>query len=319
MSEEWTQIVEGYIPYGPRLWRSLAEYPLEFVNKVNTIIEFFEFRCLGDWVIYVRTAVPPAGEAVLALLAFDWDDIARGFLRPYGPRSRMRINPHARGRGKHRLVRFEIPEIGELIGKNLPGAKIIKSRPVAWGERLFWVLDEYAQRGLFWWLIMDVVAEFFYEWALGVFRSEECWESPIGYERWECANIAPISSREWDALGCYLGPGDLVKAHGERLTRENLEIGHSQYQVMALLMFAFRKNPAYKWPPYMQLRVVDPDTGWVWEVSPPIPEHRWGVLFRVVPPGRRIQFQWRAYPPEAEQFVIGADVFWDLRAAALPQ
>lgn len=315
------ELIEGKwqfkIPYGPGLWKALANYPLEFVNKVNTVVDFFEFRCLGDWFIYVETAIPPVGTAVLALLDFDWDDIVRGFLRPYGPRTRLRIGRGSGGRGHHILERFEIPEIGELIGKNLPGAKIIKSRPVAFAEKLFWTLDGLAQTGLFWWMILDITATFFYNWALGVFRSEECYESPVGYQRWACQDALGLMSDRFEELKCLPMGATLIKSYGEWLTESGFRIGHSNYDVQAVLMIRFHR--AYgDWPQYIQIRTVDMTINWVLKVSPPFGPGMWAVMLQRIPKGRVVQFQVSPWPRESTHYARLVPVEWELRIVALP-
>jgi len=91
---------------------------------------------------------------------------------------------------KKRRFCFEIPEIGEIIGKNLPGAKAIKGRKVGVAWRWFWRIDAIAQRVLYYWMLVDVLADFSYAWSTGIFRHELCWQRDKGW----------IKGRSWVAF-----------------------------------------------------------------------------------------------------------------------
>lgn len=158
------------VPYIGGILEAALAAPEEYAHKLNTILELLESDCRPPWLVYIETLLPALGEAVLVLLGTDWDDIARGWLRPAGIRSRKRFR-HGR-KGKVRLP--EIPETGELIGKRLPGAKILRSRRVMAGERYLWVVDGVIQRALWYWLLVDLVVETAYQWATNILESAYC-------------------------------------------------------------------------------------------------------------------------------------------------
>ena len=162
------------LPYGPGLWHAIKEWPDREIQRLNTIVQFLEFKCQGDWVVYVETALPALGEVALVLLDFGWDDVVRGFLRPYGLRNRLKFRSGTKR--KRRKSRFEIPELGELIGKSLPGAKIIKGRNIGRFQRWLWTIDAVAQRVLWYWMLIDLTSEFLYDWATGIMTSADCYQ-----------------------------------------------------------------------------------------------------------------------------------------------
>jgi hypothetical protein len=166
MTDNWID----HIPYGPATWRALRAWPDSMWQRWNTIIRFFEFDCGGDWWLYLELAGPPLGELLLAIIGFDWDDVARGFLRPEGLRNRFRFR---RGNPKKKS-RLEIPELGELIGEHLPGAELIKARPLTTAERWLWIVDGFFQRMFYYWLIIDATTDFLYHWGTSIMRSKEC-------------------------------------------------------------------------------------------------------------------------------------------------
>jgi hypothetical protein len=141
-----------------------------FIDKVNAIIDYVENPCEAPWMLYVETALPAAGQAILTLLDFGFDDVVRGALRPRGLRSHKHTRRGRRGRG----LGNAIPEIGELIGANLPGAQQAKGRQVSQGVKNLWLVDGVIQRGLFWWLVADVTFEFLYAWASAIQATKVC-------------------------------------------------------------------------------------------------------------------------------------------------
>jgi hypothetical protein len=175
-----------HLPYGPGLWDAIARWPNSAMSRLNTITEFVEFSCGDDWFVYVETLLPAVGNLFIVLLDFGWDDVARGFLRPAGIRSRFKFREgdgdgkkkkKKKGKGK----KFEIPELGEEIGKRLPGARAIKGRKVGSLSKWFWRIDGLAQRALWYWLVIDLTIDFFYIWSTGIMKHERCWRSDSGW------------------------------------------------------------------------------------------------------------------------------------------
>lgn len=184
LRETWDDI-KYELPYGPGLWKALREWPDEWSASLNTIVRFISFDCNGTWTVLVDTLLPALGEMVIVLLDFGWDDVARGFFRPSGIRSRHRMRrgkKHGHGRGRRRRGIWDwIPEIGEEIGAHLPGARIVKGRKVGALSRWLWQIDGVLQRGLFYWMMADVITDFGYGWLIGILRHEACWYSGEGW------------------------------------------------------------------------------------------------------------------------------------------
>jgi len=144
----------------------------EYLKGFNGIVRLIENTCEDPWTLYVECAFEPLGDAFLTLLTFGMDDIMRGFFRPT---KALRSSRHGRrgrkgGRGKG------IPEIGDTIGskveKKTTGG-FFSERPVTQGVRMLWVVDGVVQRGLWWWLIFDVLNDFFFDWATAIMESHE--------------------------------------------------------------------------------------------------------------------------------------------------
>lgn len=152
------------------------------IDKVNYAMTITEDPCNGPpWIVQMELAGPPAGEAIITMLTFGWDDVARGYFRPRGLHrgKQARRTPKAAGR-LHRLGRLfrNVPGIGDdpgdIIGRRLPGATKVKGRRIRFFERITWLIDNRLQRALFWWLVIDVVEEFWYDWTSLLMASEFC-------------------------------------------------------------------------------------------------------------------------------------------------
>ena len=149
-------------------------YLQQKVKQVNGIIRFVEDPCSAPWSVYARSLYPAIGNLAIALLMFGFDDVVRGYFRPHGIYSPTRTG-RRRGRSRFaRAARKGIPEIGEMIGHNLPGAQLVKGRGVSTKVAMLWAFDGVLQRIMFWWMILDVTTEFFYEWTTLIAQSREC-------------------------------------------------------------------------------------------------------------------------------------------------
>lgn len=180
--EGWGHDLLYNLPYGPGLWESLALYPNEFSSQMNVILHMAEFSCNGDFWLYVETLLPAVGELWILIFDFEWDDVARGWLRPSGIRTRWKFRPGKKGkRGGKKGGKLELPEWGELVGSKLPCPLwlrgIMASKPFKW----LWRIDGILQRGLFYFMVVDVAKDFAYTWSSGLLRARGCWENAAGW------------------------------------------------------------------------------------------------------------------------------------------
>lgn len=144
------------------------------LKQVNGIIRFVEDPCSAPWSVYARCLWPAVGHLALALLMFGFDDVVRGYFRPHGIYSHKRTGRRRARSRMSRAARAGIPEIGEMIGHNLPGASVIKGRGVSTKVAMLWAFDGVLQRIMFWWMILDVTTEFGFEWTTCIAESREC-------------------------------------------------------------------------------------------------------------------------------------------------
>lgn len=158
--------------------------PERIIKRVNTIIRAIQDPCFSidaPWVLYLELAKVPLGNLILILLSFGLDDVIRGYFRPknlrrgrHGRRSRAgRRRPGALRRALRRIPGLG-DDVGDTIGKRLPGGERVRDRPVSQGVKRLWVVDGVLQRGLFYWLIADAGSEFLYNWTSLIRATEFC-------------------------------------------------------------------------------------------------------------------------------------------------
>ncbi len=168
-----------------------------FFDKTNYVIDAWSRPCVAPWYIYVETMGPAALEAFITLLTFGWDDVLRGFWRPRGLGPRR--TGKRKGKWRRRIPRF--PEIGEEIGKRLPGADMVKGRKWGCGGRTLWRIDTALQRGLFWWLVADVTNDFAFNWTSLLYETEWCKASDLGRFSVGSPGFDPIGDESWKVAG----------------------------------------------------------------------------------------------------------------------
>ncbi|MEM1544697.1 MAG: hypothetical protein QW795_08450 [Candidatus Bathyarchaeia archaeon] len=275
--------IDFSIPYGPKLWAALRKWPLEKWAQFNTLIRFASFACDDlTWWIYVETAMKPLGELVLALIDFDWDDILRGFLRPTGIRSRPGVLSEL---AESFLVKFEIPELGEVIGAHLPGARIVKRFTSHPATRALFKIDAMAQRALFYWMVLDVTTDFFYNWSLGLFRTRVCAASSVASSYIYCSSQTSRGAKngEWGILNPVFIFCRRWHKGGGVADWTFFKWGHKYYDVYVVLMTMFRAGPFTDIYPVFWVG-WDSDIGRLDEVGP-IPEKTMVVTTAYIPRG----------------------------------
>jgi len=173
----------------------------------NAIVDFVEYGCWPHWTVWIETLWPALGKVFWQLLLFSWDDVARGYFRPTNTRGLGRKNrvpirgsKNRAGRAGRALARKGIPEIGEEIGKKLPGRRLLEGRKITGAERWFWVIDGAAQRALWWWLVADISSGFVVNWTSAIMESEACQKPDPGTVRARKVNPQNVAVDTWSGI-----------------------------------------------------------------------------------------------------------------------
>lgn len=186
----------------------------------HAVVDFYEFGCFPEYIVWLQTLTPCIGQLIIDILSFGYGDILRGYFRPIGARGLTRVNRaklKAQGRTANERAknrpRFQIPEIGNEIGKSLPGGTFFRGRKVTNAEAYFWQIDGLVQRGLWYWLLADITADFIICWTTGIMESEACARPPaykllvkragpltVFTDLWSVLNTTPAEVEEPDGI-----------------------------------------------------------------------------------------------------------------------
>lgn len=153
----------------------ISAYVQRRMAKWRSVLRWIDSGCDAPMAAYLETLPGALKEPIFMLLDFGWDDVARGALRPKGVYRKAHLRRRRSGKGK-----IGIPELGEEIGKRIPGSEQLRARRVGTLERSLWIIDNVVQRGLYYLLIADVVTTFAYGWVSGLRERGYCRESSIG-------------------------------------------------------------------------------------------------------------------------------------------
>jgi muramidase (phage lysozyme) len=220
-------------------------------EKANTIINFIENPCDAPWVVYFETMFPALFRALLCIVMFDIFDIMRGYFRPRGLRGARKLR---RGRSRRGRGRFRgIPEFGETIAKRIPGQRGLSARSVSQGVRNLWIIDGIGQRVLWYWLVVDVTVDFFYNWATAMNRTSYC--RAANTPRWfgQGDGQAMIGAQGWIALANV----PVVWSHQMTGVAGSVSTPAGRYQIVGAGRWT---NPSQTTPCQIQMAISDDGT-----------------------------------------------------------
>lgn len=212
-----------------------------FGDKVNGIVDFIEDPCGAPWLVYIELAKEPLRKALLTWITFGLTDVMRGYFRPRSARGRRHGRPRGKGStklGPLRLAAASIPglgdDLGNFVGKIIPGADDLNQRHVSQGVKNLWIIDGVIQRGLWWWLVIGVTTDFLYEWTsliqASVFCQRtfhgSCYASGTGgavaaIQGWQATaiedNVRNFGACSWNLASGSVGPGHWNITYGVNL------------------------------------------------------------------------------------------------------
>ncbi len=139
-------------------------------TKVNFVIDAWSQPCNAPWYLYVETMKPAALRAFITLISFGWGDVVRGGLRPKA----LGLRRTGKRKPKPSPYRPRLPEIGNWLGKNIPGSDELRGKHYSNGYQNLWRVDNKIQAVLFWWLIADVTIDFLFEWTSLLYEQPVC-------------------------------------------------------------------------------------------------------------------------------------------------
>ncbi len=142
--------------------------PPSWIDKVKFLWFYLINSCDTDLIVYLESSASPAKNLVIELLSFGMDDVIRGAFKPKG----LRSGRHGRKRRPGKPPRGGIPELGEMIGSNLPGSEEYRSKKFTDGVKTLWKIDGAGQRALYYIMVVNLATDFLYEWVTGIIKHE---------------------------------------------------------------------------------------------------------------------------------------------------
>lgn len=200
-------IVNSFVQAGSFAERNQIPIFGDVWRGTNGVIDFVEYGCFPHWQVWLDTLWEPLGDLFLELLDFGLGDILRGYFRPnqvrgFGGITRFpdRKKPPAPNRRRPPKGFPKFPEIGNEIGKKLPGAEFFAGRKVTGLERWFWQIDMLVQRFLWYWLVADLSADFIVNWTTAIMESEACQKPRGGGVRAVMPSDQILAGDNWSAI-----------------------------------------------------------------------------------------------------------------------
>jgi hypothetical protein len=167
----------------------------DFKSQINNIRFLIQNPCAANPYIYLQTLVPVAGELALSWMSFGLSDILIGYTHPKPRRGWRRSSKEEEDRRhtsrdgeKRRLRGKSFPELGNEIGKKLPGSNWLRSRQLNQNAFWFWVPVDFAERGLFHFMVVDLARQGISNWSSDIYKHAcEYHGPPPGPQGWYAA------------------------------------------------------------------------------------------------------------------------------------
>lgn len=161
-----------------------------FLGSLNRIVTLSQVTCEDRWSVMVTTALPALGKALYVLLVPSPDEILEEYLHPRTRRGQGKHPGKAntqRGRGRtgldRVLPRAIIPDIDSAIAQLIPGREIFAGRTAGGLEKWIWTGIDVIDRGLWYWLLLDIGENFVHYWASNIMESRFCTNPAVAYFR----------------------------------------------------------------------------------------------------------------------------------------
>lgn len=205
-----------------------------FFGSLNTIKVLTESTCEDKWDILVQTALPAAGSALYMLIIPDPEEILENYLQPRGRRNTPKRA--SQGFGRRQATRYAklrwwqkigFPDVDNIIAQHLPGRDFFQGRNAGAPELWIWRGIDIVDRGLWYWMLLDLSKLFVVEWASGIMESRFCTSRFTGLFTASGTNlISGTGDRVWDRPGqvvVSINHGWIVQDDGRiRLDNPNL-------------------------------------------------------------------------------------------------
>lgn len=165
-------IAAGFHPEAEKIQKAIKKYQLGFVR------DLIPNPCDKGFSLWARWGLAATAEAAIELLTPGEHSIIRGAVEPKLRRGKGRRIKKitAEEEAKDPGIKLDIPDTGLLIGNKLGGANELKAGLPGPLESFMWDGVDLAERGLWYFLLTEVIADAYMKFATGVHiaYSEKC-------------------------------------------------------------------------------------------------------------------------------------------------
>lgn len=208
---------------------ALPELPEADVGmQWNSIVDFWADPCEAPLDVYLRTALPFLGAAILVLLTPDVTEILETYVEPRRFTDCGKSRRTQRGNGRQGWssrnglpFRVGLPDVDEFIANLLPGRDFFEGRKHGAEEFIFWRLFNASENLGYKLLIFDLVGRSLYGWHSALLETEFCQESS--------QQVAKIIGGTW--IEGPQGFWQVVPQLGEKIARNGGDAGINGIQI----------------------------------------------------------------------------------------
>lgn len=160
--------------------------------------------CDAPITVWAEALWPAARDLFLAWFALDWKQILLAAFRPgkarRGPRSVSHLSRMLKGKrfpwkrffGK--IIEFDP---NTFIGELIDYVDDVRGRDVGSKLEFLWIIEGIIERIFFWWMVLDLVTEFFWRWSSVVGQTKYCQESRAAVLLAEGVDLGTIGFNIW--------------------------------------------------------------------------------------------------------------------------
>lgn len=184
--------------------------------RFNTIVDFVSDPCDAPFHIYIQTALPILGRAVLTLITPDFGEVLQNYVEPRGYSSCFRNRRNERGRrngsifpNTGRAWRPSIPDTDSLIASMLPGRRFFEGRNIGGAERFAWRVFNVTELIGYKLLLLDLTTDGIYAWHSALLETEWCQATSL--------QVAKITNTDW--VQGYSAAYQTIPQNGEKSAR----------------------------------------------------------------------------------------------------
>jgi hypothetical protein len=186
----------------------------EFERKLDWVLDSLSDMCDAPITVWIEKLWDPLGHLILSWYVIDLKNVFTAYLRPglYAVEGRNSRHWGGGKKGKprtgfgdawNRLGTVVGWDPNEVLGKGLWGADELRARPLPPGAQYLWIFEGVIERLFFYWMVVDLGTEFFYNWMSAVEETKYCQASRDAMFLADCGPYPLLGIFGWDTQGAF--------------------------------------------------------------------------------------------------------------------